>query len=121
MNGPEILIPIIAVGGFFTTVIVWVYMHYSSRHRERMALIETGKDASIFETPKQESKKSLKLGIVGVMSGIGLFLGSILDRIGMQSEVAYFSMILLFGGIGLVGFYLLTGRHQQKNQDSDVL
>ncbi|MBK7873783.1 MAG: hypothetical protein IPJ74_25555 [Saprospiraceae bacterium] len=120
MHGAEILIPIIAVGGFFTAVIVWVYMHYSSRHQERMALIETGKDAKIFDSPKRENKNALKLGIVAIMSGIGLFFGSVLDRFGMESEVAYFSMILLFGGIGLVGFYWLIN-HKEQSKDSDVL
>ncbi|MDX1942219.1 MAG: DUF6249 domain-containing protein [Saprospiraceae bacterium] len=120
MNSAAILIPIIAVAGFFTAVIVWVYMHYNSRHQERMALIESGKDAKIFDRPKRENKNALKLGIVGVMSGIGLFFGSILDRFGMESEVAYFSMILLFGGIGLVGFYWLVN-HKEESKDSDML
>ena len=120
MNGPEILIPIIAVGGFFTSVIVFVYMFFSSRHRERMALIESGKDASVFDSAKREGKSALKFGMVGVMAGIGLILGSMLDRFGMEEEVAYFSMILLMGGLGLVGFYFLTNSGKQE-KDSDML
>ncbi len=117
MNGPEILIPILAVGGFFASIIVWVYMHYSSRHRERMALIESGKDANIFEPTRRNRANALKYGIVG---GIGLLFGSILESFGMESEVAYFSMTLLLGGIGLVGFYMLTNAKRQ-HQESDML
>ncbi len=120
MNGPEILIPILAVGGFFASIIVWVYMHYSSRHRERMALIESGKDANIFEPTRRNRANALKYGIVGAMSGIGLLFGSILESFGMESEVAYFSMTLLLGGIGLVGFYMLTNAKRQ-HQESDML
>ena len=48
-----VLIPIIAVGGFFSSIIIFTYMHYSSRHRERMALIESGQDAGIFHREKK--------------------------------------------------------------------
>ena len=115
--GPELLIPIFAIVGFFASVIVFLYMFYSSRNRERMALIERDKDASIFHGQKNRGRtNALKFGILGVMLGIGIFLGNIIERIGiMDAESSYFSMILIMGGVGLTGFYFLTGN--QRHDD----
>ena len=121
--GPELLIPIFAIVGFFSAVIIFVYMYYSSRNRERMALIERDKDASIFQG-QQNSRKTnpLKYGILGIMLGIGIFLGNILERIGiMDNESSYFSMILIMGGIGLTGFYFLTGGQHEDDINDDFL
>ena len=87
MAGFELLIPILAVAGFWTAVIIWVYMFYSSRHRERMALIDNRTDASIFS---QESNRenSLKVGIVAIMAGIGVFIAYLLVKSGLPGVVA---------------------------------
>ena len=104
-----VLIPILSVGGTFASIIIWTYMHYSSRHRERMALIESGQDANIFHKTKRKThSSSLKIGIVAVMSGIGLVAGHFLQAIGLNEFVAYFAMVLIFGGTGLVLFYFLV-------------
>lgn len=123
MHGPEILIPLLGIVGFFASLIVWVYMHYNTRYRERMALLEYGKDADIFKPHQKERNKSLKLGIVGVMIGIGLFLGNIMDSIGMMKLAAYGSMVLLMGGLGLVGYYFLMEKKLEEAQknNSDTL
>lgn len=123
MRGPEILIPMLGIIGFFTSVIVWVYMHYSSRYKERMALLEYGKDADVYKSQKRERNNTLKYGIVAVMVGIGIFMGNILDGIGMMGEAAYGSMILLMGGAGLVGYYFLQEKklEEEKKNDSDTL
>ena len=49
------------------------------------------------------------------MLGLGIFLGYVLERMGIPDEVAYFSMILILGGLGLVGYYLLI--ETKKNED----
>ena len=123
MRGPEILIPLLSVGGFFTAVIVWVYMHYSSRYKERMALLEYGKDANVFNPSQPARNKSLKYGIVAVMVGVGIFMGNILDGIGMMKAAAYGSMTLLMGGIGLVGYYFLMEKkmEEERKNNSDTL
>lgn len=123
MRGPEILIPLLAIGGFFASVIVWVYMHYSSRYKERMALLEYGKDANVYNPPKRESNKTLKYGIVAVMVGVGIFLGNMLDGLGVMEEAAYSSMMLLMGGVGLVGYYFLMEKKIQEDRknESDTL
>lgn len=123
MHGPEILIPLLAIGGFFTAVIVWVYMHYSSRYKERMALLEYGKDANVYNPTSKQQNKTLKYGIVAVMIGVGIFMGNLLDGLGMMEEAAYGSMILLMGGVGLVGYYFLMEKKMEEDRknDSDTL
>ncbi len=113
----------LAVVGFFTAIIVWIYMHYSSRHRERMALLEHSKDASIFERKQRAfaNMNALKYGMVGVMAGIGLLVGGFLNRMHiMEEEVAYLSMMLIMGGAGMVAYYYV-GNKEKERQDSDIL
>ncbi len=107
------LIPILAVAGFWAAVIIFVYMFFSSRHRERMALIDNRVDAKIFSRESSQ-ENSLKTGIVAIMAGLGVFIAYLLDRAGLPGVVAYFAVILLFGGSGLVGFYyLMKGREKE--------
>ncbi len=112
MSGVEVLIPILAVAGMWTAIIILVYMFFSSRHRERMALVERGLDARIFST-EHRLDNSLKVGIVGIMVGIGVFMGYLLERSGLPDVVAYFTMVLIFGGAGLVGFYFMARRKEE--------
>ncbi|MCB0558255.1 MAG: hypothetical protein H6573_18650 [Lewinellaceae bacterium] len=116
MSGIEVLIPILAVAGFWGAIILFVYMFFSSRHRERMALIDNRVDAKIFS---QESNRedSLKLGIVAIMAGIGVFIAYLLDKSGLPGVVAYFTVILMFSGAGLVGFYYLIKNKEEKQDE----
>lgn len=114
----EVLIPIIAIMGFFSTIIIIAYLYFNSRHRERMSLIEHGKDASIFkETKETQFSNSLKYGVVAVMIGLGIISATLLDEVGFQSESSYFSMVLVFGGAGLMTFYFYM-KKQTKNDET---
>lgn len=125
MNDIALFIPIISVAGFYAAIIVWVYMHYTSRHRERMALIDAGKDASIFKKPrdKRDRSNALKYGLVGIMAGLGIVFGNFLSFTGMiEEEMASFSMLLLFGGLGLIIFYMITNhKSQQTDSEEDII
>jgi hypothetical protein len=119
MHGPGILVPLMAIVGFFASIIIWIYMHYSSRYKERMALLEYGKDTGTFDIDKSERGKTLKYGIVGVMAGLGLFIASVLDHtLGMGADSVYVALTLLFGGAGLIGYYYIRS---PKDMDSGVL
>lgn len=97
------LTPVLVLGVIFGSIVMLVYLNI--RKKERMSLIEKGADASIFAT-KPESSPSLKWGIFLTGLAIGLLLGNLLEAYtSMRPEVAYFSMIFLFGGLGLVIYY----------------
>lgn len=119
MSRIEVLIPLFGIMGNFLAIIIFIYFYFTSRHRERMALIESGRDASIFKRDKDPSTRSLKYGIVTVMAGLGLVIGTILDKLGMPEEVAYFSMVLIFGGMGLLAYYFLL--KSKRERESDIL
>ena len=115
--GPELLIPLFAIVGTFASVIVFTYMYFSARNRERMALIERDKDASIFKQDKSSNNttNALKYGILALMIGLGLFLADLLynARI-LNSDFSFFAMVLLMSGLGFVIYFFIMQRINAK-------
>ena len=106
----EIFIPISMFAA--TVLILWII--FSNRNKERMALIEKGADASMFKS-KWNRLSTLKWGMLLIGVGIGILLGNILETVTLLEErVSYPSMILLFGGISLISYYVLAGKIQKK-------
>ena len=109
----EILIP----GIVFASIFGVFYVFISARNKERMALIEKGADASLFSTnTRSYSNVTLKFGMLAVGIGIGILLGALLTQYTtLEEPVAYFSMIFLFGGLGLIFNYLIEKKnHTEK-------
>ncbi|WP_299363137.1 DUF6249 domain-containing protein [Winogradskyella sp.] len=105
----EILIPL----SLFAAIFGIVYLYFSTRNKERLALIEKGADASIFNIGKRRgsSWKVVVLNLAFLLMGIGLgvFIGNILDTYtGLDDEAVYPSMIFLMAGVGLYVGYTQT-------------
>lgn len=101
------LTSIFITGIVFGTIYGIIYLLI--RKKERMALIEKGLDANIFMTEKISKKRNnLKYGLLSTGVGLGILLGNIFVNTNLlEEEVAYFSMIFLFGGISLlIDFFL---------------
>jgi len=97
----EIFVPISA----FAMVLGIVYLSY--RRKERMALIQSGKDSSIFGQDKQ-CYSTLKWGLLLFGVGLGLLIAEALAKYDILSpEVAYFSMAFIFGGAALIVDFLI--------------
>ncbi len=110
-----ILIPI----SFFLVVFAITYLHYSTRNKERMALIEKGADASIFvqgKTKRTPVWKILILNLSLILMGVGsaIFIGAILSNMGVDSEVAYPGTVFLMAGIGLLTGFFLTKKMDKE-------
>lgn len=120
MENIGVLIPLMGIIWPFLALIVFLYLHYSSRNKINMALIESGRDASIFYRPERRYN-SLKWGIVSIMAGLGILAGALLHRLGLPEDTAYFAPILIFVGVGLVGFYQYVSKKgvQQAQDQSD--
>lgn len=100
-----VLIPLIVFASIFGVF----YVFFITRNKERLALIEKGADASLFESKKtHRSNLTLKFGMLAVGIGVGILIASILESYTvLDEEVAYPSMIFLFGGIFLIGNALI--------------
>ena len=107
------LTPVLILGVIFGSIVMLVYLN--NRKKERMSLIEKGADASIFAA-KPESSPALKWGIFLTGLAIGLLIGNLLETFTtFRPEVAYFSMIFLFGGLGLVIYYAIEKKKERQN------
>ncbi len=110
--------PLIGFIAFFAMIFGIMYLFYTTRNKERMALIEKGADASLFNTGKTHipwfnwGKFALKTGMLLIGVGLGIIAGALLDMADVfpDTESGYFSMIFIFGGLALVIFYLIDRR-----------
>jgi uncharacterized membrane protein len=111
---------LIAFIAFFATVFGIMYVFYTTRHRERLALIEKGADASLFNTGKEGQKFSfnwgkftLKIGMLFMGIALGIIAGAILSYAGVLYEGAnYPALIFFFGGLSLVLFYVIDRKNK---------
>jgi len=96
-----ILVPLAAFAAFFGAF----YIYFATRNKERMAMIEKGVDMSILEPKGKQGNglTTIKIGIFLVGVGIGILVGYFLNAYaGLDDAPAYWSMILVFGGAGLI-------------------
>ncbi len=114
---------IIIVLTIFSSIFGVFYLHYSTRNKERLALIEKGAEASIFVKGKAEKLTpvwkifilNLSLLLIGI--GLAIFIASAMVlSFGLDAEVAYPGTIFLMAGIGL-----LTGFFMTKKIDSEKI
>ncbi|TYA71353.1 DUF6249 domain-containing protein [Seonamhaeicola marinus] len=115
MGSELIIIPIIfgAIFGVF-------YLYFSTRNKERLALIEKGADASIFVKGRKSTAPIWKVLILNMSLllmgiGVGIFLGSILQTYTTLDEDAVIpGCIFLMAGVGL-----FVGFNMTKNLDKE--
>lgn len=108
----EYLVNIVALVVIFTTIygVVKLLVH----RKERLIMIEKG--TNMPEIKGEELLFSaLKYGIFFIGIGIGVLVANILGvTTKLQSEVAYFSMIFLFGGIALVVAHFIERKDKKE-------
>ncbi len=109
MHELGILIPILISLGFFACVFGLRYL----KNKETMAMIQNGMDPGL-NAQQPYPYQTLKWGLFLMGLGIGLFLAYILDNTMLNfsersndSEPIYFSLLAIFGGLGLFVSYLI--------------
>jgi hypothetical protein len=115
MGGEVILFFII-----FGTLFGIAYLYFTTRNRERMALIEKGVDAS--ELWRKKSTRTspiwktliLNVSLVVIGIGAGIFVGSIMVAMGVDDDTAYPGSIFLLSGLGLFAGFIMTNRMDEK-------
>ena len=94
--------------GFFGMIFGIIYLY----KRERMAMIERGMDPRRYK-PQSAPYQTLKWGLLFIGAGLGLLLANILCRTIFKTSdfddadnvAIYFSLIAIFGGLGLFASY----------------
>tara|TARA_R110002049_G_scaffold290103_3_gene473385 strand:- start:4900 stop:5250 length:351 start_codon:yes stop_codon:yes gene_type:complete len=115
--GGEVIIVALIFGAIFGVF----YLYFSTRNKERLALIEKGADASIFVKGKQDKAApiwkililNLSLLIIGV--GLGIAIGSLFVRMGLDEEVAIGTTFITAGTGLLIGFFIT--KKMDKEED----
>ncbi|MCF8334015.1 MAG: hypothetical protein K9I47_07700, partial [Bacteroidales bacterium] len=68
--------PVLILAVIFGAIVAIVYLQV--RRKERMALLQTNKDASVFKTGGKKESSSLKYGLLLIGVGFGILLANIL-------------------------------------------
>ncbi len=106
-----ILIPILLGLGLFALLFGWRYLS----NKENMAMIQNGMDPKL-NRPQPQPYRNLKWGLLLMGAGIGLFLAYVLDHTVLNfsdkwgrddNPAIYFSLIGIFGGLGLFISYMI--------------
>ena len=103
-----ILIPITISLGLFAMIFGIVYLV----KKERLAMIERGMDPRAYKPQREAPFAYLKWALLMIGSGVGLFLAAMITHF-MLSEndqiapAIFFSLIGIFGGVGLFVSYLI--------------
>jgi hypothetical protein len=111
----ELVAILVPLGGMALTFGI-IYFVVITRHRERMRLIESGADPALFYNKKQRMGLAIKIGAFLIGIGFGIVAANIQANFGvLDKDVAYPTMILIFGGAGLI-----AGNHYAKKlEDKD--
>ena len=113
---------VIVFGSIFLVIFGIAYLHFSTRNKERMALIEKGADASIFVKGRKQHAapiwKVLILNLALLLMGIGagiVFGGILENNLPEDSNFAMPGTIFLLAGTGLlIGFFLTKSLDKQE-------
>jgi len=112
-----ILIPI----SFFIFIFAIVYLYFTTRNKERMALIEKGAEASIFFSEMKNKGPSigkiiiLNLALVLICIGAAIFIAALLEEIGLDGDIAYPGCIFIMGGVGLLTGFFITKKMEDEH------
>ena len=116
MGSEVIIIPII-----FGVLFAIAYLYFSTRNKERLALIEKGADASIFVKGRRRAApiwKILLLNLALLLGSIGvaIFIAAFLVNLNIEEDVAYPGTIFLLAGVGLFLGFTMTKRLDKEEE-----
>ena len=108
---------IVPIFGMLLTIIItlgaFVMVVYLRKFKnvERMTIIEKGLAPDLFNRDRA-SAPTLRWSFLLIGAGFGFLIGYWLDSMFNMEEVGYFSMLFIFGGIGLGAAYFIE---EKKN------
>ena len=111
--------PVIVTTIFFMTVVVIWGSIILTRHKERMTMIEKGLKSedikALYERGgrRTNSLTSLMWGMVFVGIGLAAVIGNWLNNVYNVGDGVIPALMALFGGIGLITFYLVASKKER--------
>lgn len=104
----------------FSMVLLVVSIYYimtTTRHKEKMAMIEKGLEPSLIKD-ERFFLDAMKFGLAAIGAGLGFFAGMILETSKIfHSDIElplYYAPIFIFIGIGLIIFYKVFGKRYRS-------
>lgn len=110
----DVLVPLIVFASFFGVF----YVFLTTRNKERLALIEKGADAKLFNTGKVYNLKnaSLSLGMFLIGIALGIIGGALLKYNTMLDPGSAYSLsIFFFAGLSLVIYFFVARKLEDKD------
>jgi NADH:ubiquinone oxidoreductase subunit 3 (subunit A) len=109
----EILVPL----GAFAMIFGIVYLGVTSKHREKMAMIEAGMNP---EDSKNNKQSKIRAGLLLLFVPLGILTGNLLSsQIEMlKNDELGLIFAFLFGGIALIVSYFLEKRFNNETDDN---
>ena len=109
----------------FATIFGISYYFLYTRNKERLAMIESGADASLFQTSSLKKRIhpsysiALVIGMLGIGIGLGLIVAIIIDsfiELKFGNPPLIMACIFTFGGLGLVSSFFTLRSLDKKDQ-----
>jgi hypothetical protein len=98
---------------FFGTIFGIFYLYFTSRTRERLALIQSGMDPNTFK-PR---RNNLKYGMVIFSVAFGMVLG---DLIPFRYAIGV-PLGIMLGALSLIVYYFIIDKRLDKNKEGKEL
>ena|SRR5205809_7293295 len=105
-----VLLPIIISLGAFVMI---VYLR-KFQNSERILMIEKGVSPELFRREQDRTPGTIRWALLLIGVGTGFLMGYWLDRAFDMHEVGYFSMLFIFGGLGLGLAYFFEESKNKK-------
>lgn len=93
-----------------------VYFVVTTKHKERMRLIESGADPELFYNKDQKRGSAIRFGALLIGVGLGIVLANILKNANiLEGGMAMPAMVLICGGAGLlIGNYFVNKAEKEN-------
>ena len=95
------------------------YLFFTTRHRERMAMIERGMESGL-RKPPPDPRKALKDGMQWVAAAVGLALGYVIDMMipdQIEEVFIYVGAVAFAVGIANILYHLKFHKKELRNDD----
>ncbi|SMG35881.1 hypothetical protein SAMN05661096_02387 [Marivirga sericea] len=92
------------------------YYYYTTRNKERMAIIELGANPDMFNS-EEKYYIFFIIGLVAIGVAVGLVVGLYLNMLvkPLNQSIIYMASMLLFGGASMIAAFFLVLKRMKKD------